>query len=188
MSKTQVILRTNLAQIVDASRLPDGLADITIELDHEAAPKTVENFLTYVKEKFYNGTIFHRVIQNFMIQGGGFEAPMAQKQTHGPIANEANNGLKNDKYTIAMARTGDPHSATAQFFINQSNNDFLNYSAPTPNGWGYAVFGKVVAGERLVDLIAGMKTGNKGFHQNVPVEPIIIESITIVGEETPVTE
>ncbi|MGB5861104.1 MAG: peptidylprolyl isomerase [Pseudomonas aeruginosa] len=185
MSNTLVILRTNLAQIVDAAQLPDGLADITIELDHVAAPKTVENFLTYVKEKFYDGTIFHRVIQNFMIQGGGFEDGMAQKQTHGPIANEANNGLKNDKYTIAMARTSDPHSATGQFFINQSNNDFLNYSAPTPNGWGYAVFGKVVKGQHLVDLIAAQKTGNKGFHQNVPVTPIIINSIEVAGEDTP---
>ncbi|TEA79633.1 peptidyl-prolyl cis-trans isomerase [Allopusillimonas ginsengisoli] len=154
--------------------------DILIELDAEKAPKSVENFLTYVKEGFYDGTIFHRVIHNFMIQGGGFEAGMKQKQTHAPIENEANNGLKNDRYTLAMARTSDPHSATAQFFINVADNDFLNFTSPTPNGWGYAVFGKVVEGTEVVDKIKGVKTGSKGFHQDVPAEDVVIEKATIV--------
>ncbi len=154
--------------------------DMVITLDAAKAPKTVENFLTYVKEGFYNGTVFHRVIDGFMIQGGGFEPGMKQKQTHAPIENEANNGLKNDKYTLAMARTSDPHSATAQFFINVSNNDFLNFTAPTPNGWGYAVFGSVTEGTDVVDKIKGVKTGNKGFHQNVPNEDVIIEKAEVL--------
>ena len=146
---------------------------MVITLDAAKAPKTVENFLTYVKEGFYNGTVFHRVIDGFMIQGGGFEADMKQKQTHAPIENEANNGLKNDKYTLAMARTSDPHSATAQFFINVADNDFLNFTAPTANGWGYAVFGRVIEGMDVVDKIKTVRTGNKGFHQNVPNEDVI---------------
>nr|WP_305080624.1 peptidylprolyl isomerase [Pusillimonas sp. MFBS29] len=153
---------------------------ILIELNAEKAPKTVENFLTYVKEGFFDGTIFHRVINNFMVQGGGFDADMKQKQTHAPIENEADNGLKNDRYTLAMARTSDPHSATAQFFINVADNDFLNFTSPTPNGWGYAVFGKVVEGTEVVDKIKVVKTGNKGFHQDVPVETVVIEQATIV--------
>lgn len=153
---------------------------ILIELDAEKAPKTVENFLTYVKEGFYDGTVFHRVINNFMIQGGGFEVGMKQKQTHAPVENEANNGLKNNRYTLAMARTADPHSATAQFFINVADNDFLNFTSPTPNGWGYAVFGKVVEGTEIVDKIKTTKTGNKGFHQDVPTEDIVIEKATVV--------
>ncbi|MBB5213682.1 peptidylprolyl isomerase [Parapusillimonas granuli] len=153
---------------------------ILIELDAEKAPKTVENFLTYVREGFYDGTIFHRVINNFMIQGGGFEAGMKQKQTHAPVENEANNGLKNNRYTLAMARTADPHSATAQFFINVADNDFLNFTAPTPNGWGYAVFGKVVEGTEIVDKIKTVKTGNKGFHQDVPTDDVVIEKATVV--------
>jgi peptidyl-prolyl cis-trans isomerase B (cyclophilin B) len=153
---------------------------ILIELNAEKAPKTVENFLTYVREGFYDGTIFHRVISGFMIQGGGFDANMKQKSTHSPIENEANNGLKNDKYTLAMARTADPHSATAQFFINVADNDFLNFTSPTPNGWGYAVFGQVVDGTDVVDAIKGVKTGNRGFHQDVPVEPVVIEKATVV--------
>ncbi len=154
---------------------------IRIELDAEKAPKTVENFLNYVKNGFYDGTVFHRVINGFMIQGGGFEAGMKQKPTEAPIENEANNGLKNDKYTLAMARTNDPHSATAQFFINVNDNDFLNHSAPTPQGWGYAVFGKVVEGQEVIDAIKGVKTGSKGFHQDVPVDDVVIEKAVIVA-------
>lgn len=154
--------------------------DITLELDAEKAPKTVENFLTYVNSGFYDGTIFHRVIPSFMVQGGGFEVGMAQKDTNAPVENEANNGLKNDPYTVAMARTSDPHSATAQFFINVANNEFLNHTNPTPNGWGYTVFGKVVEGTDIVDTLKGVKTGNKGFHQDVPVEDLIIETATLV--------
>jgi peptidyl-prolyl cis-trans isomerase B (cyclophilin B) len=161
-------------------KLHTNKGDMLIELDAEKAPKTVENFLTYVQEGFYNGTIFHRVINNFMIQGGGFEPGMKQKQTHAPIENEANNGLKNDRYTLAMARTADPHSATAQFFINVADNEFLNFTAPTSNGWGYAVFGRVIEGTDVVDEIKKVKTGNKGFHQDVPVEDVIIESATLV--------
>ncbi|AHB06456.1 MULTISPECIES: peptidylprolyl isomerase [Pandoraea] len=154
---------------------------IRIELDAAKAPKTVENFLNYVKKGFYDNTVFHRVINGFMIQGGGFEPGMKQKQTDAPIENEANNGLKNDKYTLAMARTNDPHSATAQFFINVNDNDFLNHSSPTPQGWGYAVFGKVVQGQEIVDQIKGVQTGSKGFHQDVPVEDVIIEKAVIVA-------
>ncbi|VVD89949.1 MULTISPECIES: peptidylprolyl isomerase [Pandoraea] len=154
---------------------------IRIELDEAKAPKTVANFLNYVKNGFYDGTVFHRVINGFMVQGGGFEAGMKQKPTETPIENEANNGLKNDKYTLAMARTNDPHSATAQFFINVNDNDFLNHSAPTPQGWGYAVFGKVVEGQEVVDAIKGVKTGSKGFHQDVPVDDVVIEKAVIVA-------
>ena len=161
-------------------KLHTNQGDMVITLDAAKAPKTVENFLTYVKEGFYNGTVFHRVIDGFMIQGGGFEPGMKLKQTHAPIENEANNGLKNDKYTLAMARTSDPHSATAQFFINVSNNDFLNFTAPTPNGWGYAVFGTITEGTDVVDKIKGVKTGNKGFHQNVPNEDVIIEKAEVL--------
>ncbi len=161
-------------------KLHTNQGDMVITLDAAKAPKTVENFLTYVKEGFYNGTVFHRVIDGFMVQGGGFEPGMKQKQTHAPIENEANNGLKNDKYTLAMARTSDPHSATAQFFINVSNNDFLNFTAPTPNGWGYAVFGTITEGTDVVDKIKNVKTGNKGFHQNVPVEDVIIEKAEVL--------
>lgn len=161
-------------------KLQTNQGDMLIELDAEKAPKTVENFLTYVKEGFYDGTIFHRVINNFMVQGGGFDANMKQKSTHAPVENEADNGLKNNQYTLAMARTNDPHSATAQFFINVADNDFLNFTAPTANGWGYTVFGKVVEGTEVVDQIKTVKTGNKGFHQDVPVENVIIEHATIV--------
>jgi len=151
------------------------LGTITIELDAAKAPKTVENFLAYVNKGHYDRTIFHRVIPGFMIQGGGFEPGMTQKATDKPIENEANNGLKNDKYTIAMARTNDPHSATAQFFINVADNGFLNHTAPSMQGWGYAVFGKVVAGTDVVDKIAGVKTGQKGFHGDVPKDDVVIE-------------
>ena len=149
---------------------------IRIELDDVKAPVTVANFLEYVNSGHYNGTIFHRVIKGFMIQGGGFEPGMKQKPTKGEITNEANNGLKNDRYTLAMARTSAPHSASAQFFINGTNNDFLNFKSETPNGWGYAVFGKVVAGTEVVDEIEKAKTGRQGFHDDVPKEDIMIIS------------
>lgn len=161
-------------------KLETNMGDIVIELDAAKAPKTAANFVDYVKDGFYNGTVFHRVMDGFMIQGGGFEPGLKQKPTKAPIDNEANNGLKNDKYTIAMARTNDPHSATAQFFINVADNDFLNHTAPTPNGWGYAVFGKVVSGTEVVDKIKGVKTGNSGFHQNVPTQDVIINKAVIV--------
>ena len=153
---------------------------ITLELDAVNAPKSTENFLNYVNKGAYDGTIFHRVIKNFMVQGGGFTADMKQKETDAPIENEAKNGLKNDKYTIAMARTSDPHSATAQFFINTVDNGFLNHSSPTPQGWGYAVFGKVVSGTEVVDKIKAVATGNRGMHQNVPTTPVVIQSATLV--------
>ena len=147
---------------------------ITLELDAAKAPKSVENFLAYVKKGHYDNTIFHRVIPGFMIQGGGFEPGMNQKGTDAPIENEANNGLKNANYTVAMARTSDPHSATAQFFINVADNGFLNHTAPSAQGWGYAVFGKVVSGTDVVDKIKGVKTGRKGFHDDVPKDDVII--------------
>ncbi|MBS0344073.1 MAG: peptidyl-prolyl cis-trans isomerase [Proteobacteria bacterium] len=155
---------------------------IVLELDAEKAPKTVANFLAYVKKGFYDGTIFHRVIPGFMAQGGGFEAGMSQKPTDAQIENEANNGLKNDKYTIAMARTNAPHSATAQFFINVANNGFLNHTAPTAQGWGYAVFGKVTSGSEVVDKIERAKTGRKGFHDDVPLEDVVIEKAVVIAE------
>ena len=148
---------------------------ITIELDAEKAPKSSANFLSYVNSDFYNGTVFHRVIKNFMIQGGGMTADMKQKETQAPIENEANNGLKNDKYTLAMARTGDPHSATAQFFINTVDNAFLNHTAPSAQGWGYAVFGKVVKGQDVVDAIKAVRTTRKGFHDDVPFDAVVID-------------
>jgi peptidyl-prolyl cis-trans isomerase B (cyclophilin B) len=152
-----------------------GQGVITIELDAEKAPKSTENFLAYVNSGHYNNTIFHRVIPGFMIQGGGFEPGMKQKDTLAPIENEAKNGLKNTKYTLAMARTSDPHSASSQFFINVADNGFLNHTAPSAQGWGYAVFGKVVKGEEIVDAIKGVKTGRKGFHDDVPKEDVVIE-------------
>ena len=161
-------------------KLTTNFGVIGIELNHKKAPKTAENFERYVREGFYDGTIFHRVIDNFMIQGGGFDKDMQQKPTHEPIENEANNGLKNDRYTIAMARTMQPHSASAQFFINVKDNDFLNHTKPDLHGWGYAVFGKVVEGQDVVDKIKGVKTGNHGPHQDVPVENVIIEKAEIV--------
>ncbi|MEH6374835.1 peptidylprolyl isomerase [Streptomyces sp. KLMMK] len=156
-------------------RLSTNHGDIVLELNSEKAPKTVQNFLEYVDAGHYNGTIFHRVISSFMIQGGGFTPDMQQKPANAPIENEANNGLQNNRGTVAMARTNDPHSASAQFFINTVDNDFLNHSSPTPQGWGYAVFGKVVEGADVVDAIRDVRTANKGFHQDVPVEPVIIE-------------
>lgn len=156
-----------------------SMGTIMLELDATRAPKSTANFVEYAKSGHYDGTIFHRVMDNFMIQGGGFTDKMVQKSTRAPIQNEADNGLKNDKYTIAMARTNDPHSATAQFFINVSNNDFLNFSSPTPRGWGYAVFGKVVSGQDVVDKIKAVKTGTSGFHENVPVSPVTILKVLV---------
>ena len=160
--------------------LKTSMGEIVLELDPAKAPKTVDNFLQYVKSGHYNGTIFHRVINNFMIQGGGFAPGMSQKATDAPIENEANNGLKNDKYTVAMARTSAPHSASAQFFINVADNDFLNHKSPTPQGWGYAVFGKVVSGKEVVDRIRGVATGNRGGHGDVPTTDVVIEKATVV--------
>ena len=152
-----------------------GYGVITLELDQEKAPKSVANFLAYVAKGHYDNTIFHRVIPGFMVQGGGMQPGMVQKDCDAPIENEANNGLKNANYTVAMARTGDPHSATAQFFINVSDNGFLNHTSPSQQGWGYAVFGKVVGGTEVVDKIKAVKTGRKGFHDDVPKEDVIME-------------
>jgi len=161
-----VIMRTTFGEII-------------LELDAEKAPKTVANFLSYARDGFYDGTIFHRVIDNFMIQGGGFDADMNQKDNGVPIENEADNGLRNDYGTIAMARTNDPHSATSQFFINVKDNDFLNHSGKNMQGWGYAVFGKVTGGAEVLDKIRGVRTGSKRGHQDVPLEPVIIEAVTV---------
>jgi len=150
---------------------------LLIELDDAKAPVSVENFLAYVRSGHYDGTVFHRVIKGFMIQGGGFAVGMDQKPTLAAIANEANNGLKNDKYTLAMARTNAPHSATAQFFINAANNEFLNFRSESPQGWGYAVFGKVVGGTEVVDQIERVATGRKGFHDDVPLEDVVIQKV-----------
>lgn len=152
-----------------------GYGVITLELDQDKAPKSVANFLSYVNKGHYNNTVFHRVIPGFMVQGGGFEVGMKQKPTDGEIENEANNGLKNDHYTVAMARTNAPHSASSQFFINVSDNAFLNHTAPNASGWGYAVFGKVVGGTDIVKKIEGVATGRKGFHDDVPKEDVVIE-------------
>ena len=154
---------------------------ITLELDEAKAPKSVANFLAYVKAGHYDNTVFHRVIKNFMIQGGGFEPGMKQKPTQAPVTNEADNGLKNNQYTVAMARTSDPHSATAQFFIIPVDNDFLNFKAPTAQGWGYAVIGKVVKGENVVDAIKAVPTTRKGFHDDVPRDDVVIEKAIVVG-------
>ena len=153
---------------------------IKLELDDAKAPNTVANFVQYARDGHYDNTVFHRVINGFMIQGGGFEPGMKQKATRAPIDNEATNGLKNDVYTIAMARTGDPHSATAQFFINVKSNDFLNFTSPNGNGWGYCVFGRVVEGTEVVDAIKGVKTGSRGFHQDVPVEDVLIQKAEVL--------
>lgn len=161
-------------------RFTTNLGSFDLELDAKAAPKTVANFERYVKEGFYNGTLFHRVIDGFMIQGGGFEAGMQHKEGHAPIENEAMNGLKSDKYTIAMARTSDPHSATSQFFINVSDNDFLNHTVPSGQGWGYAVFGRVVKGFDVIDRIAKVKTGSSRGFQDVPKEDVVIEKAEII--------
>lgn len=161
--------------------LKTNMGRITLELYPDKAPQTVENFLQYVRDGFYNGTIFHRVIPNFMIQGGGFTTDFVQKKTRAPIRNEAANGLKNALGTVAMARTSDPHSATAQFFINIADNDFLNFTAPTQQGYGYCVFGKVIRGMDVVDKIAGVATGDRPPHSDVPLQPVVIERASIVG-------
>ena len=158
----------------------DGHGTITLELDAEKAPKSTENFLNYVNSGHYDGTIFHRIIDGFMIQGGGFIPGLDQKPTQAPIENEANNGLKNNAYTIAMARTSDPHSASAQFFINVKNNDFLNHTAPTSQGWGYAVFGKVVSGQDVVDAIRKVPTGRRGYHDDVPKTDVLISKAVAI--------
>ncbi|WP_034297744.1 peptidylprolyl isomerase [Herbaspirillum sp. RV1423] len=169
-----------LAHAADAPRvlLKTSMGDITLELDADKAPVTVANFLQYVKKGQYNGTIFHRVINGFMIQGGGFDKDMREKPTDAPIQNEARNGLKNEAYTIAMARTSNPHSAAAQFFINVANNGPLNY--PSRDGWGYAVFGKVVQGADVVDKIKQVRTGSSGMYDDVPVTPVVIQSATLI--------
>lgn len=161
--------------------LTTNFGRIVVQLDAAKAPKTVDNFLEYVRGGHYDGTIFHRVIDGFMVQGGGFTPDMRQKPTRGPIENEADNGLRNDRYTVAMARTSDPHSATAQFFINVADNDFLNFRAKNPNGWGYAVFGKVSEGQDVVDSIRQVRTGSAHGHQDVPTEPVVIESARVLS-------
>ena len=176
-----IIMTTSNAQAENTTvEMETSKGTITIALNGEKAPNTVANFLTYVKEGFYEGTIFHRVISNFMIQGGGFTEDLSQKSTNDPIQNEANNGLSNETGSIAMARTNDPHSATAQFFINVKDNGFLNFSSETPQGWGYAVFGKVTDGMDVVNAIKDVATTSKGPYQDVPVETITIEKITII--------
>ena len=160
-------------------KLTTNFGDITLELNAEKAPITVANFLQYVENGFYDGVVFHRVIDGFMVQGGGFDANMKQKKTQAEIKNEADNGLTNDKYTVAMARTSVPDSASSQFFINVGNNDFLNHSAPTSSGWGYCVFGKVIEGMDVVDRIKAVKTTSKSGHQDVPVENITIEKAIV---------
>lgn len=164
-------------------KLHTNYGDITLELDSEKAPTSAQNFIDYVNSGHYDNTIFHRVIDDFMIQGGGFEPGMIQKQTRAPIENEAGNGLKNDKYTIAMARTSDPHSATAQFFINVKDNAFLNYKSPTPQGFGYCVFGRVVEGMDVVDKIKKVKTGDRSGHQNVPLENVLLQKAEVVDAQ-----
>ncbi len=166
--------------------LKTNMGVITLELYADKAPKTVENFLQYVKDGHFKGTVFHRVINGFMIQGGGFSTDLAQKKTRPPVQNEANNGLKNDLGTLAMARTSDPQSATAQFFINHKNNDFLNHTAPTPQGWGYTVFGKVMKGMDVVNKIAAVETGPNGpFPSDVPRKPVVIEDAKILFADKP---
>ncbi|AMN49124.1 peptidylprolyl isomerase [Psychrobacter sp. P2G3] len=162
--------------------LDTSMGAIVIELNEEKAPKTVENFLNYVKSGHYDGTIFHRIIDGFMIQGGGMDAEMNEKATNAPVENEADNGLKNDKGTIAMARTQDPHSATSQFFVNVKDNDFLNHSGKNMQGWGYTVFGKVTSGMDVIEKMRGVPTGRFGMHADVPKEPVVINSATIVTQ------
>ena len=162
--------------------LDTNMGAIVIELNEEKAPKTVENFLNYVKSGHYDGTIFHRIIDGFMIQGGGMDAEMNEKATNAPVENEADNGLKNDKGTIAMARTHDPHSATSQFFVKVKDNDFLNHSGKNMQGWGYTVFGKVTSGMDVIEKMRGVPTGRFGMHADVPKEPVVINSATIITQ------
>jgi peptidyl-prolyl cis-trans isomerase B (cyclophilin B) len=188
MSLSPSLEKNTLMTAPTLVKMHTNCGDFVIALDTAKAPKTVANFLTYAKEGFYDHTIFHRVIDGFMIQGGGFERNMKQKKTHDPIENEANNGLKNDKYTIAMARTMDPKSATAQFFINGVDNHSLNFTAPTAQGWGYAVFGKVIDGTEIVDKIMKVKTSNSGFYQDVPVDEVVIKNVKIIEQDAPLEE
>ncbi len=171
-NKMYVLLKTNKG-------------DIVLELDAKKAPETVKNFVNYVKDGQYDGTVFHRVIKGFMVQGGGMNAQMQERKTRAPIMNEADNGLKNNKYTVAMARTSDPDSATAQFFINTNDNDFLNFKSQTTQGWGYAVFGKVISGEKVVDAIESVATARKYPHDDVPVEPVTIEKAEVLENYNP---
>lgn len=178
-----LILAVNPAQAERRNpmvKLTTSMGDITVELFQEQAPESVANFLAYVKDGFYAGTVFHRVIPGFMVQGGGMNKDLHPKATKDSIRNEADNGLKNEKYTLAMARTPDPHSASSQFFINVADNEFLNFAAKTPQGWGYAVFGKVVEGTDVVDRIAAVPTGRQGYHEDVPKEPVFIEKAEVV--------
>ena len=161
-------------------RLQTSMGDVVIELDSEKAPVTADNFLQYVRDGFYDNTVFHRVINGFMVQGGGFEPGLKQKSTRATIDNEAGNGLKNDVYTVAMARTSDPHSATAQFFINVGNNNFLNFRAANADGFGYCVFGEIVEGREVVDKIKAVPTGSRAFHQDVPAEDVVIKKAEVV--------
>ena len=161
-------------------RMQTSMGDIVIELDTDKAPATTENFLQYVRDGFYDNTIFHRVINGFMVQGGGFEPGMNQKSTREQIKNEAANGLKNDTYTVAMARTSDPHSASAQFFFNVKNNDFLNFRAATTEGYGYCVFGQISEGREVIDKIKAVATGKRGFHQDVPTEDVVVKKAEII--------
>jgi peptidyl-prolyl cis-trans isomerase B (cyclophilin B) len=179
-SSAQTNNKPNQGKKMSSVKFTTSMGSFTLQLDAEKAPKTVENFLQYVRDGHYTGTIFHRVIGNFMVQGGGFEKGMKQKPTRAPVENEANNGLKNEEYTVAMARTSDPHSASAQFFINVKNNSFLNFSSPTPQGWGYAVFGKVSEGTDVVDAIKKVQTTNKGGHGDVPAVDVVIEKAEVL--------
>ena len=174
-SMSQENSSTNPKVLIETSK-----GNITIELDAKNAPISAANFVSYVKDGFYDGTVFHRVIPNFMVQGGGMNPDMSEKQTKAPIQNEANNGLTNDRGTLAMARTNAPHSASSQFFINVVDNTFLNFKSETPQGWGYAVFGKVTEGMDIVDAIVGVKTGSHGMHQDVPVEPVIMNKASLI--------
>ena len=171
-----------MVDIPPVVELDTNMGAIVIELNEEKAPKTVENFLNYVKSGHYDGTIFHRIIDGFMIQGGGMDAEMNEKATNAPVENEADNGLKNDKGTIAMARTQDPHSATSQFFVNVKDNDFLNHSGKNMQGWGYTVFGKVTSGMDVIEKMRGVPTGRFGMHADVPKEPVVINSATIITQ------
>lgn len=172
--------QANAAEPDPAVKLETSLGDIVVRLDSRKAPISTANFVQYVKSGFYDGTVFHRVIKNFMIQGGGMTGDLKQKPTRASIRNEADNGLKNKKYTIAMARTGEPHSASSQFFINTKDNDFLDFKSQTPQGWGYAVFGKVIKGQEVVDKIAAVQTGKRGYYDDVPMENVVIKKAVVV--------
>ncbi len=171
---------TNMSETQTKVKFSTNLGDFTVQLETDKAPITTANFINYVSEEFYNGTIFHRIIPDFMAQGGGFDTEFNQKDVHDPIVNEADNGLENNRGTLAMARTSDPNSATGQFFINYKDNDFLNHTSPTPSGWGYAVFGHVIEGMETIDAMAEIPTGNNGMHQDVPDTNIVIESAQMI--------